>query len=121
MPDVFVPQDIAAQGVPDDHQSEESAPVGGVHLNGHILVLRYLVDMKHALQIPADGLLVDSVLDGKLLQCLLALHIVGYDPDFIPADTTVKTASAVLAFVPLRAASQTIPDHIRGPTEKAFF
>ena len=38
-----------------------------------------------------------------------------------PADTTVKTASAVLAFVPLCAASQTIPDHIRRPTEKAFF
>ena len=79
------------------------------------------MDMTHALQIPADGLLVDSVLDGKLLQCLLALYIVGYNPDFIPADTTVKTASAVLAFVPLCAASQTIPDHIRGPTEKAFF
>ena len=121
MPDVFVPQDIATQGVPDDHQSEGPAPVGGVHLNGHILVLRYLMDMTHALQIPADGLLVDSVLDGKLLQRLLALYIVGNNTDFIPADTTVKTASAVLAFVPLCAASQAIPDHIRRPTEKAFF
>ena len=33
----------------------------------------------------------------------------------------VKTASAALAFVPLCAASQTIPDHIRRPAEKAFF
>ena len=32
----------------------------------------------------------------------------------------VKTASAALAFVPLCVASQTIPDHIRRPAEKAF-
>ena len=37
-----------------------------------------------------------------------------------PADTTVKTASAVLASIPLSAASQAIPDHIRRPAEKTF-
>ena len=37
-----------------------------------------------------------------------------------PADTTVKTASAVHASIPLSAASQAIPDHIRRPAEKTF-
>ena len=62
--------------------------------------------------IPADSLLVDTVLDSKLRQCLLALHIIGYHLCFVTADTAVKTASAVITFIPLRAASQAIPDHI---------
>ena len=121
MPDVFVPQEIATQGVPDDQQPEGSAPVGGVHLNGHILVLRYLMDMTHALQIPADGLLVDSVLDGKLLQCLLALYIVGNYLAFVSTTTAQKLPSAVFAFIQLFSAFQAVSDHIRRPAEKAFF
>ena len=70
------------------------------------------MDITHALQIPADSLLVDTVFDSKLRQCLLALHIIGYNLSLIPADTSVKTASAVITFIPLRAASQAIPDHI---------
>ena len=112
MADIFVPQDIATQGITDHHQPEVPTPVGGIHLNGHIFILCYLMNITHALQIPADSLLVDTVLDSKLRQCLLALHIIGYHLCFVTADTAVKTASAVITFIPLRAASQAIPDHI---------
>ena len=90
MPDIFVPQDIAPQGIADHHQPEVPTPVGRVHLNGYILVPCYLMDIAHALQITADCLLIDPVLDGKLLQCLLALHVIGYNLRFITANAAVK-------------------------------
>ena len=78
----------------------------------HMLVLGDLLDMMHTLQITPDGFLVHAILEGKLTQRLLALYIVGYYLGFIAANTTVKPAATVLAFIPLRPASQTIVDHI---------
>ena len=52
--------------------------------------------MMHRFQITADGFLVYTILEGKLTQCLLALHIVCYYLVFIAAKTAVKTASTVL-------------------------
>ena len=77
--------------------------------------------MMHTLQVAANGFLVDTILEGKLTQRLLALYIVGYYLGFIAANTAVKTAATVLAFIPLSAASQAIVDHIRRATKKAFF
>ena len=56
------------------------------------------MDITHARQIPADGFLVDPVLDRKLLQCRLALYIVGNYLIFVPASTAPKLYSTVLAF-----------------------
>ena len=71
-------------------------PIGRVHLDGHLLVFGYLLDMPHPLKITADGFLVDAILVSKLTQRLLALNIVRYYLGFIAANTAVKTASAVL-------------------------
>lgn len=113
MGDIFTPQNPAPCGIADDHQSEPTPPIGRIHLDAHLLVFGYLQDMMHALQIAADGLLVDTILEGKLTQCLLALHIVCYYLGFIPANAAVKTATTVLTFIPLRSTSQAIVDHIR--------
>ena len=77
--------------------------------------------MMHALQVTADRLLVDAILEGKLTQRLLALYIVGYYLGFIAANAAIKSAAAVLAFIPLSSASQAIVNHIRRATKKAFF
>lgn len=73
------------------------------------------------LQIPAYGSFADAILGRKLFQCLFALYIVADNLSFIAPHTTIKTTAAVLTFISLGAASQTIPDHIFRPTEKAFF
>ncbi|MBR1487361.1 MAG: hypothetical protein IJ603_00520, partial [Bacteroidales bacterium] len=83
--------------------------------------LGYLLNMAHAFQIPANGLLVHTILEGKLTQRLLALYIVGYYLGFIAANTAYKLPPAVLAFIQMLAASQAIPDHILRPAKKAFF
>jgi hypothetical protein len=77
-----------------------------------MLILGYLLDIPHPLQITAYGFLVYTILDGKLFQCLLALYIVIYNLGFIAANTTVKTAATVLAFIPLSTASQAVVDYI---------
>ena len=48
--------------------------------------------MVHRLQIAADGFLIHTILEGKLTQRLLTLHIVCYYLVFIAANTAVKTA-----------------------------
>ena len=118
--DILAPQHAAPQGITDYHQSEPSVPVGRIHLYGHLLILGDLLDIPHTLQVTADRLFVHAVLRGQLFQRLLALHIVRYHLGFISANPSVKTASTGLAFIPLRAASHAIADHIRRPTKKAL-
>lgn len=48
---VFMPQNLPAKRIPDDHQTKVPAPACRVHLDGHVLILRYLVDIAHSLQI----------------------------------------------------------------------
>lgn len=48
---VFMPQNLPAKRIPDDHQTKVPAPVCRIHLDGHVLILRYLVDIAHSLQI----------------------------------------------------------------------
>ena len=50
---------------------------------------------------------------GKLSECLLALDVIRNYLRPIPAQTTVETASTVLAFISLDTASQAVVDHIR--------
>ena len=50
VPDVLVPQNLSTQGVLDDYQTVVPAPVGRVHLNDHILVARYHMDLTHLTQ-----------------------------------------------------------------------
>ena len=64
----------------------------------------YLMNITHALQIPADSLLVDTVLDSKLLQCLLALYIVGNYLILVPTSTAQKLSPTVFAFIQLFSA-----------------
>jgi hypothetical protein len=52
---------------------------------------------------------------------LLAFDIVGDYLRFISANTAIKTAATVLAFISLNTASQAIVDHIFRAAEKAFF
>ena len=59
------------------------------------------MNITHALQIPADGLLVDPVLGGKLRQCLLAIYIVGNYLIFVPTSTDQKMSSTVFSFIQL--------------------
>lgn len=68
--------------------------------------------MVHRFKIPSDSLLIYAILESNLAQGLLALHIDRFYLVLISANATVKTASTVLAFIPLSAASQAIPDHI---------
>ncbi|WP_290450215.1 hypothetical protein, partial [uncultured Muribaculum sp.] len=63
----------------------------------------------------------DAIFGRKLFLCLFALYIVADNLSFIAPYTAIKTTAAVLAFVSLSTASQTVPDHIFRPTEKAFF
>jgi hypothetical protein len=86
-----------------------------------MLILGYLLDIPHSLQITAYGFLVYTILKGKLLQRLLALYIIGYNLGFVSANTAYKLPSAVLAFIQMLTASQAIPDHILRAAEKAFF
>ena len=48
--DVLVPQNLATQGILDDHQTVVPAPVGRVHLNDHILIAGYHTNMAHLTQ-----------------------------------------------------------------------
>ena len=78
MSNILSPQDSSSNGITYYHQTEPLTPIGRVHLNGHLFILGYLLDMMHALQVATDGFLVDTILEGKLTQRLLALYIVGY-------------------------------------------
>ena len=60
-------------------------------------------------------------------QCLIFCRRRSYIPAAVPVsimssdvDTTVKTTSAILAFVSLNMASQIVPAYIRKPAEKVF-
>ena len=44
-----------------------------------MLILGYLLDIPHTLQIPPYGFLVYAILKGKLIKRLLALYIVCYN------------------------------------------
>ena len=87
----------------------------------NILIPGNLLDITHALQIPTDSPLADTILQGKLFQCLFAFNIICNDLRSVPTDATVKTSAAIIAFIPLRTAPQAISDHIPRPAEKAFF
>lgn len=52
------------------------------------LILRYLVDVAHSLQIATDRFLINAILDGKLSQGLLPFDIIRYDLGFISSDST---------------------------------
>ena len=121
MRDILTPENPASCGITDGHQTEPTSPIGRIHLYADMLVLGYLLNMVHTFQIPADGLLIHTILEGKLTQRLLALYIVGYYLGFIAANTAIKTAATVLAFIPLSSPSQAIVDHIGRAAEKAFF
>ena len=101
-----------AYSIIDYHQSKPTHPIRCVHLNGDMFVLRYLLDIPHPLQVTANGFLVHTIFEGKLTQRLLALNIVDYYLRLIAANTAIKTAATVLAFISLGAASQAIVDHI---------
>lgn len=77
--------------------------------------------MVHRLQITADRFLVHTILDGKLIQCLLAINIVRYYLVLIATNAAYKLSSAVFAFIQMFMASEAVPDHILRATEKAFF
>ena len=96
------------------------APVSGIHLDGYVQMPGYLVYIAHHVQIKADGPLADTILGGKLAQGLLALNVIGDHLGFVPADSPVETTPAILAFITLDMASESILDHIRRPEEKAF-
>ena len=112
MRDIPPPQDLLAQRVLDYHQPEVTSPIGRVHLYYHMLVLGYLLDIPHTSKVPRNRLARDLILLSKLFHRLLALDIISDNLSFVATLATVKTASAVLTFVPLDAASQTIVDHI---------
>lgn len=75
----------------------------------------------HTFKIAADGSFVNTILDGKLFYGLLPVYIIGDYLWFIPTMATEELPSAILTFIQLFAASESIPDHIFRPTEKAFF
>ena len=79
------------------------------------------MDIPHSLKITTDGLLIDSILDGKLMQRLLAFYIVSNNVGFVTTMTTEKLLPEALAFIQLFSASYTVPDNIGRPAEKAFF
>ena len=79
------------------------------------------MDIPHAFQIPAYGLFADAVLGRKLSQRLFAIDIIADNLGFITPYTAIKTTAAVFTFISLGTASQTVPDHILRPAEKAFF
>ena len=70
-----------------------------------MLVLGYLLDVSHTSKVSGNRLARDLILLGKLFYCLLAFDIIGDNLGFVATLATVKTASAVLTFVPLDAAS----------------
>ena len=70
---------------------------------------------------PGSGSCRDLIFVGKLLECLLAFNVICDNLRFAPAKTAIKTASTIIAFIPLDAAPQTIVDHICRTTKKAFF
>ena len=109
------------ESILDNHKTKVPAPICGIHLYGYILVLCDLMDIPHTFQIPAYGLFADAVLGRKLFQRLFALYIVADNLSFIAPYSAIKTTAAVLAFISLSTASQTVPDHIFRPAEKAFF
>lgn len=51
--DILTPQYPVAEGILYHHQAEIAAPVGGVHLDGHVLHRDYFLDIPHAEQVAA--------------------------------------------------------------------
>ena len=73
---ILMPQHCASQRISYDHKTKVPAPISCIHLYGDFLIRGYLIDIPHPLQITPYGLLIYTVLDSKLFQCLLAFYIV---------------------------------------------
>ena len=67
--------------------------------------------MSHPKQVTADGLFVHAILQGKLLQSLLALDIVGYNLGFVSTTTTQKLSLTGLASIQLFPTSDTVANY----------
>ena len=99
VPDVLVPQDLATQGVPDDHQTVVLAPVGRIQLDHHILVAGYHTDMAHLTQSTLYRAYTFTVFDRQFLQSELMLNVIGYDVVDCQTIAANKTTIATLAFI----------------------
>ena len=101
--DILTPQHTTSQDIADYHQSEMPTPVGRVHLNRDLLVLRYFLDVPHTLQVTANRPLTHAIPQGELSKRLLALDVVCYNLGVVTANTSFKTATADFALITLSA------------------
>ena len=91
-------------------------PVHGVHLDDHLFVSGYFLDIPYAFQVTTVGSLVDAVLVGKLRQGLHALNVVRNHLRFIASFSVHKTMPATFTlhlyncFRPLRPFRTTLAE-----------